>query len=122
MTSLNRMLGLLDLFTEREPVWKVEALVERSALSRATVYRYVRELCDAGLLARVTASDYALGPRIIELDRQIRLSDPLFTAGQPVVAELVAETGEIGLLASLYGDRIICVHVEHSPRSRHARR
>jgi DNA-binding IclR family transcriptional regulator len=109
------MLGLLDLFTEREPVWKVEGLMARTALSRATVYRYVRELCDAGLLARVTASDYALGPRIIELDRQIRLSDPLFTAGAPVVADLVAETGEIGILASLYGDRMICVHVEHAP-------
>jgi DNA-binding IclR family transcriptional regulator len=117
MTSLNRMLGLLDLFTERAPVWKVEALTEHSGLSRATAYRYVRELCDAGFLARVTASDYALGPRIIELDRQIRVSDPLITAGQPVVAELVAETGEIGLLASLYGDRMICVHVEHSPRA-----
>jgi len=115
MTSLNRMLGLLDLFTEREPVWKVDALSLEVGLSRATAYRYVRELCDAGLLARVTASDYALGPRIIELDRQIRVADPLFTAGKPEVARLVAETGEIGLLASLYGDRMICLHVEHSP-------
>lgn len=117
MTSLQRMLGLLDLFTERAPVWKVEALAEQSGLSRATTYRYVRELCDAGFLARVTASNYTLGPRIIELDRQIRVSDPLFTAGKPVVAQLVAETGEIGILASLYGDRMICVHVDHSPKA-----
>jgi DNA-binding IclR family transcriptional regulator len=115
MTSLNRMLSLLDLFSEHEPVWKVEAVMERTGLSRATAYRYVRELCDAGLLARITASDYALGPRIIELDCQIRVSDPLFTAGKPVVADLVAETGEIGILCSLYGDRMICIHVEHSP-------
>jgi DNA-binding IclR family transcriptional regulator len=109
------MLSLLDFFTESAPVWKVDALAVAAGLSRATAYRYVRELCDAGLLARVSASDYALGPRLLELDRQIRVSDPLYTAGRPAVARLVAETGEIGLLASLYGDRMICVHVEHAP-------
>ncbi|HVL20019.1 MAG TPA: hypothetical protein VM422_03380 [Amaricoccus sp.] len=38
--------------------------------------------CEAGLLLRLGNSDFCLGPRIVQLDPQIQLSDPLIPAGR----------------------------------------
>jgi DNA-binding IclR family transcriptional regulator len=73
-TSITRVLGILDLFTPDTPVWTVDALVEYLSLGRATIYRYVKALCDAGFLVPVAGAGYVLGPRFIEFDRSIRLS------------------------------------------------
>ncbi len=68
-SSLARMLGVIDLFSEDAPVWTVDDIAVKLGYTRATAYRYVGELCDAGLLMRVAQGAYSLGPRIIELDR-----------------------------------------------------
>ena len=86
------MLSVLDLFTSEQPVWTAEEMIAKLGYSRPTGYRYVRELCAAGLLAR-NASKYFLGPRVIELDYQIRQADPLTTSGQEVMKELAGRTG-----------------------------
>ena len=67
MSSLARMLSILDLFGARAPVLSAEEIIARRNYSRPTGYRYVRELVAAGLLVRAPGG-YSLGPRIIELD------------------------------------------------------
>ena len=101
---------MLGLFTEQHPTWSADAINEALGFSRPTGYRYVRELVHSGLVARIAPGTYALGPRIIELDFQIRLSDPLLKAGLPVIQELVESTGcEVNLIG-LYGDHIVTTH------------
>lgn len=110
-SSLARMLGVLDLFSEDEPVWTVDAAAVQLGLTRATAYRYVGELCDAGLLMRVAQGAYSLGPRIIELDRQIRHRDPLLTIGGRVMRDLlVPDRGQVILLCDLFRDKVLCTH------------
>ncbi|MFO1314575.1 MAG: IclR family transcriptional regulator C-terminal domain-containing protein [Burkholderiales bacterium] len=110
-SSLARMLGVLDLFSADAPVWTVDAAALRLGLTRATAYRYVGELCDAGLLMRVAQGAYSLGPRIIELDRQIRERDPLQTIGGRVMRNLlVPDRGQVILLCDLFRDRVLCTH------------
>lgn len=105
------MLGVLDLFSEDEPVWTVDAAATVLGLTRATAYRYVGELCDAGLLMRVAQGTYALGPRIIELDRQIRQRDPLLTIGGRVMRDLLMpDRGQVILLCDLFRDKVLCTH------------
>lgn len=70
--SLARMLHILMLFDEARPVWSAAALIEALETSRATGYRYIKTLHDAGLLTTVRNGYYSLGPRIIEMDLQIR--------------------------------------------------
>ncbi len=108
-TSIGRVLGILDLFTSDTPVWTVDMLVEHLGLARATVYRYVRTLCDAGFLAPVSGAGYVLGPRFIEFDRNIRLADPLLQIVPPVMAELrdIVQGGQ--LLCAFYGLRVLSV-------------
>ncbi len=108
-TSVGRVLGILDLFTPDMPVWTVETLVERLRLARATVYRYVRTLCDAGFLVPVPGAGYVLGPRFIEFDRNIRLADPLLQIAPPVMAQLRDIVQGAQLLCAFYGLRVLSV-------------
>ena len=105
------MLSVLDTFSERSPIWTVDGIAAALAYTRATAYRYVGELCDAGLLTRVAQGAYALGPRIIELDRQIQRSDPLLhVAGEVMHGLLRPDHGQVVLLCSLFRDEVLCVH------------
>jgi DNA-binding IclR family transcriptional regulator len=108
-TSITRVLGILDLFTPDTPVWTVDMLVERLGLGRATIYRYVRALCDAGFLVPVAGAGYVLGPRFIEFDRSIRLADPLLQIVPPVMAELRDIVNGGQLLCAFYGLRVLSV-------------
>ncbi|HEX3990874.1 MAG TPA: IclR family transcriptional regulator C-terminal domain-containing protein [Acetobacteraceae bacterium] len=108
-TSITRVLGILDLFTPETPVWTVDLLVDRLLLGRATIYRYVRALCDAGFLVPVAGAGYVLGPRFIEFDRSIRLADPLLHIVPPVMAELRDVVNGGQLLCAFYGLRVLTV-------------
>lgn len=111
MSSLSRMLAILDLFGEGTSALSAEDIVERLGYSRPTGYRYVRELVSAGLLVRASGT-YSLGPRIIELDWHIRQSDPVLAASRDVVRDLAARSGCSVTQMGIYGDRIVTVHHE----------
>src|SRR3990172_924845 len=112
MNSLEKMLSLLDVFTLAAPVWSTEDLIRYSGCSRSTCYRYIKALQSAGFLTPVANGSYILGPRIIELDRHIRMCDPVYTAGGPPMQRLGARTGDNALLCMLFSDTVICVREE----------
>ena len=103
------MLGLLDVFTIAAPVWSTEDLIRYSGCSRSTCYRYIKVLQDAGFLTPVADGGFILGPRIVEMDRQIRHCDPVYTAGGPPMEALARKTGHTALLCALYSDTVLCV-------------
>ena len=111
-SSLARMLGLLDLFTPSASVRPVTELVSYLGTSRSTSYRYIKALHEAGLIEAVANGRYVLGPRIVEFDRQIRMSDPLYKAGAQVMRPLVDKTGHSALLCALYSDTVMCIRDE----------
>jgi len=92
----------------------VEETAKEIGVSVSTAYRYVRDLCKAGLLDPFSGGRYILGPGIIESDRKIRLTDPLIQAGRPVMERLIARSGSVGvaLLCRIYRNRVMCVHQE----------
>ncbi|MCG6885733.1 MAG: IclR family transcriptional regulator [Proteobacteria bacterium] len=116
MTSLGRMLRVLDLFGPHSQKLEVETIAEQMGLSRATAYRYVKELCNVGLLSRLD-SRYALGPRLIELDCMMRQTDPLIMAGHGLMRELSDKTGLVVFISVYYDGRIINTHVEQPPEA-----
>jgi DNA-binding IclR family transcriptional regulator len=56
------------------------------------------------LLTTVRNGYYSLGPRIIEMDLQIRLADPVLLASQGVLEELVDKVGHSALLLAACHD------------------
>lgn len=103
------MLSILDLFEKASPVWSADAICLRLGCSTSSGYRYIRELCAAGLLTRISGGTYVLGPRIVQLELVMREIDPVSRTGQPLIADLVRQTGCDVLLANMYGDHIVNV-------------
>ena len=115
--SLARMLTVLDLFTEKEPVWSTADLIDALETSRSTGYRYIKTLHDAGLLTTVRNGYYSLGPRIIEMDLQIRQTDSLLLASHGVLEDLVENVGHSALLLTAFRDSVLCIGECRAPTS-----
>ncbi len=112
MSSLNQMLDVLHLFSTREPVWTIDDATERLGRSRSTIYRYFRALTDSGLLVPMASGAYTLGPVILKLDRQIRLTDPLLRVAPPLMAQLREESRAVVMLGRFYPNTVLCIHQE----------
>lgn len=110
-SSFAKGLSILDFFREGHISAHLDDIVRALGTSRATTYRYLGTLCDAGLLAPTASGVYVLGPRIIELDRLMRISDPLLTAGSKVMQEVSARRKTNMMLASFYRGSIMCVDI-----------
>ena len=112
-----KMLHILELFSATEPVWSTAAIIEALETSRSTGYRYIKTLHDAGLLTAVRNGYYSLGPRIIEMDLQLRQTDPLLLASQGVLEDLVETIGHSALLCTAYDDSVLCIGEFRDPLS-----
>jgi len=111
MTSPSRVLAILGLFSREHAIWTTDEINEALGYTRATGYRYVKDLVAAGLLRKVSAGSYALGGRIIELDYQLRQSDPVLLVAVPVMEKLSAKAGFDSVLSVLFeGPRVIDIH------------
>lgn len=111
LSSIRKALSILDLFSIERPTYSAEEIIAALGCSRPQGYRYLRDLCQAGFLAR-SAAAYRLGARAIELDHIVRESDPLLHVAAPMMREISEQSGCDVLLASLVGDRIITIHHE----------
>jgi DNA-binding IclR family transcriptional regulator len=110
--SLTRMLDLLPLFSTTQPVLTLEEIVEKTGYARSTAYRYVKVLTSSGLLSPVAGRAYGLGPYIVELDRTIRITDPLLQVAPAVMSALNQTTGQAVILGRYFRRSVICVHQE----------
>jgi len=104
------MLSVLDMFESGRPVWSAEELAEALDFTRSATYRYLRELAASGLVAPVATGRYSLGPRIIQLNRQLAESDPMLVAMQTLEARLPEFASEQKWhLCRLFRDRVIAM-------------
>lgn len=103
MSSLTRLLQILDLFDLEQPFWTSEQIIETTSFTRPTAFRYLKALRDAGLLARF-GGGYVLGPKAVKLDYIIRQSDPLLRLFQPIMEQVRDATDCDVILASLLGN------------------
>ena len=103
------MLNVLDLYSPEQPIIDAESICEQLGYAPATTYRYIKELCGSGLLIRLP-NGYALGPRVIELDLQMREYDPIVVGSRDLIADIIEKTGLDVLLSQRYGNAVISIH------------
>lgn len=114
-TTITRAFQIIELLEgDRNSITPEEAAAALGA-TRSTTYRYIKTLCDLGFLAQLTRGAYALGPRIVELERRLQISDPLLNSARPVMAAHAGNCpGSVLLLCSLWGEKVLCIHTELS--------
>lgn len=112
MSEKSRLPRILAAFDLAHPVLRPADLMRDLGVSRASIYRDLADLEQAGLLERVAGRGYALGPLIVELDRQIRLADPLLNASGNLLRKLALETGGTVLLCRVHAAKVLCIHQE----------
>jgi DNA-binding IclR family transcriptional regulator len=110
MSTPAKVLQVLGLFLQQRKQLCVADVMGELQVSAATAYRYLGDLEQAGMIERANANQYVLGPTIVELDRQIRLNDPLIAAAAEVMKKLSDRTGGTALLSRWHGRKVVCVH------------
>jgi Transcriptional regulator len=115
-SSVDRVLAILEFFTSRQPIWSTEMLMTELGLTRATTYRYIRSLSDAGYLVATAGGGYTLGPRFIEMDRRIRVGDPLLRIAPPIMNELPKPFVGAQILSGFYGNRAVSIYVDQADK------
>lgn len=114
MNSLEKMLGILDLFKDPRLEWSIDELISELGYPRSTLYRYIKTLVKAGLLLSHGDASVTLGPRIVELDYEIRNSDPFIRHAASLLSSLVSEIPGVALLCRIYRGQVLCIHQESS--------
>ncbi len=107
--SLERVLSVLQVFTEERLEWTPEELMEELGYSRPTLYRYLKTLKEAGLLVSMPNAGFTLGPKVVEMDYLMRKSDPVIKIGHAHLENLTQKYSCTALLVRWYGNRILCV-------------
>lgn len=106
-SSLSRILNVLNLFNPNRLVIDSDVIAQEFGLSRTSSYRYLKELCEAGLLAKRGPGGYVLGPRLIELDWMMRKYDPILSNGRAYIEQLSQRTGLTVFVSAFYDNKII---------------
>lgn len=107
--SGERILAILDLFSEDRPLWTPDEMMAALGYSRPTLYRYLKTLKDRGYLTSHAQAGYVLGPRVTELDYLMTRSDPMIAAGEPELQTLAARFPGTAFLVRWYGRKLLCV-------------
>ena len=115
--SLERVLAVLEVFSEERLEWTSEDLMAHLGYSRPTLYRYLKILKDAGLLMSSRNASVTLGPKVVEMDYLARRSDTLVLSGQPHLKALTTRYSCNAMILRWYGNKILCVVSETSAKN-----
>lgn len=115
--SLERVLAVLEVFSEARLEWMPEELMQELGYSRPTLYRYLKILKQAGFLMSARGAGVTLGPKVVELDYLTRKSDALVLQGLPYLKQLTERYSCTAMLLRWYGNKILCVASESSTKN-----
>lgn len=113
--SVDRAFALVDALTRRGGRASLGELCTDTGLAAATVHRLCGTLAESGHLRRDARRDYLLGPRLQRVgDSAARAT---WSWAEPVLAAVVAGTGETANLAVREGDGVVYLAQVPSPHS-----
>lgn len=110
MSSNDRMLSVLTLFSVEQSAWTVEQAAQRLSIPVSTMYRYFASLSRIGLIVATYAGQYIVGPAALQLDWLARKTDPVSAAAVGPLRALGDALDRPGvlLMCRLYRDTVLC--------------
>lgn len=117
MRGLGRYVRILKLFTEERSQWTIPDIAASLSVPASTVYRTVQDMVAANFLESANEAQYRLAASFIEIDRLIRVTDPLYCIGTPLLRDLVSQARVpcIAILARLYNETVMCISQAATP-------
>lgn len=107
-TSFARGLRVLLTIADRGEI-RADELATLLDTPLSTIYRYLRTLADFGFVDRQGAG-YRVGPRLVIGSGATVTAEELIRASDPVLRQLVDETGETALIVRRIGLAAACLH------------
>jgi len=107
---LGRAFDILECFAG-ESEQSITALCAHTGLPPATVHRMLANLVEWGAIERAGRGRYRLGRRLWRLGNDVPSSRTLKDIARPCLVDLHSMTGEIAVLASPDGDRMVVADV-----------
>src|SRR5450755_631672 len=115
--SVARAMALLDALAAGESGLGVNELARRIGVNASTASRLLATLQDAGLVARANGGPYRLGLKLVTLSDRVLAQLDVRSLARPLLARVVAETGETATLSLPGEGAAITVDFVPSPSS-----
>src|ERR1700729_2299988 len=115
--SVARATQLLEALAASDTPLGVNELARRIGVNASTASRLLATLQDAGLVMRTDGGPYRLGLRLVTLSERVLASLDVRAVARPLLARLVAETGETATLSVPGETEAITVDFVPSPSS-----
>lgn len=111
---LERGLAILDCFSEERLRLPLRDLAELTGLDKATLLRLLGVLTRARMVLRLESGLYTPGPALLHLGMLYRSAFDLGERLQPVLRELMRQTGETVAFYVRSGDERVCLYRENT--------
>ncbi len=113
---VERVLALMECFDEERPALPLHEIASRAGLPKATAFRLLATLVDAGYVVQLGNQDYCLSHKLMRLAAIAQRTFSIRDIARPVMMDLVVATGETVDLSVLSGTNRVCVDVLESPQ------
>lgn len=114
--ALERGLSILTAFNGGRDTLSLAELAAITGFYKSAILRYAASLIDLGFLQRLNDGRYRLGPATFQLGRVYQRSFHRGDTVVPILADLVANTGESAAFYIRDGNSDVCLHRVESPR------
>lgn len=115
---IDKMMSILDAVDAASSPSSISTIVQRTRLSRSTIYRVLNTLTSHGILARNDDGDYALGFRLVSLaagvETELSIED-ILRLTHPHLVALAKQTSETCKFSVLVDGEAEVVDVVQSP-------
>lgn len=111
MRAVNRIFSIFDAFTAEHPRLTLQDICDRIGLSKATSFRLVNSLCDAGYLVRLQDHRYCLSMKVVKLAGVVAGGLSVRDAARSIMAQIGETTGETVSLNAVVGADRVCIDV-----------
>ncbi|HEY9280627.1 MAG TPA: IclR family transcriptional regulator [Eoetvoesiella sp.] len=111
MRAINRVFSILDAFTADRTKLALQEISDRIQLSKATTFRLVNSLCDAGYLVKLEDQKYCLSMKLVKLAGIVASGLGVRDMAHPKMMEIGNKTGETVSLNAVVGTDRVCIDV-----------
>lgn len=118
MSTVDKAISLLELFSVEEPEHGLTEAARRSGFDKATTRRLLVSLARHGFVEQdAVTRQYRLGAGLTRLARIREARFPILQTALPFIREISLETAETVHLAEAVNGTLLTVHVEHPARA-----